>query len=434
MNIFEASVMLLAEVTATVLIVWGVFGYDIKWEKKKALLLALAVAATIGMAAVMVKTLLGLSSLVYWGAMTIIPVALLGIRTIGIILATVVVISRDIYLGIGILMILIRGEADIADVFLWGNVLGYVIALFVAFVLYRRFNSHRKEIHKAVETRSQLFYFLVAFFLFWVIRGFGVRDKEDSLYYILEGVKELFNAGLCVLIFAVAILYIILKYQQKELHKINMLNKRCISEQTRQYVELSDIQMELRKFRHDYGAHLTAIYNISRDENAAKTEQYVHGLLDKQETVEYVDTGNIIGDAVINKYYRLCHLGGFEMEVMGAFNQDMKTDETDLCVILTNAVANAYEATIKCKGEKILDIRITNYKDRQFIKIINSVAEDVVIKDSRMQRESSKDDKENHGFGIMNLTEAVERNGGAVVWEKVKHRDVECILTDITLR
>ncbi len=70
--------------------------------------------------------------------------------------------------------------------------------------------------------------------------------------------------------------------------------------------------MELRKFRHDYGAHLTAIYNISRDENAAKTEQYVHGLLDKQETVEYVDTGNIIGDAVINKYYRLCHLGGFE--------------------------------------------------------------------------------------------------------------------------
>ena len=211
MNIFEASVMLLAEVAATVLIVWGVFGYDIKWGKKKALPLALAVAATIGMAAVMVKTLLGLSSLVYWGAMTIVPVALLGIRPIGIILATVVVISRDIYLGIGILMILIRGKADIADVFLWGNVLGYVIALFVAFVLYRRFNSRRKEIHRAIETRSQLFYFLVAFFLFWVIRGFGVRDKEDSLYYILEGVKELFNAGLCVLIFAVAILYIVLK-------------------------------------------------------------------------------------------------------------------------------------------------------------------------------------------------------------------------------
>ena len=122
------------------------------------------------------------------------------------------------------------------------------------------------------------------------------------------------------------------------------------------------------------------------------------------------------------------------MEVMGAFNQDMQTDETDLCVILTNAVANAYEAAIKCEGEKILDIRITNYKDSQFIKIINSVAEDVVIKGSRLQRESSKDDKENHGFGIMNLTEAVERNGGAVVWEKVKHRDVDCILTDITLR
>ena len=52
MNIFEASVMLLAEVAATVLIVWGVFGYDIKWGKKKALPLALAVAATIGMAAV----------------------------------------------------------------------------------------------------------------------------------------------------------------------------------------------------------------------------------------------------------------------------------------------------------------------------------------------------------------------------------------------
>ncbi len=28
-----------------------------------------------------------------------------------------------------------------------------------------------------------------------------------------------------MLIFAVAILYIVLKYQQKELHKINMLNK-----------------------------------------------------------------------------------------------------------------------------------------------------------------------------------------------------------------
>ena len=60
--------------------------------------------------------------------------------------------------------------------------LGYVIRYSLHSCYTADLIPTEEEIHRAIETRSQLFYFLVAFFPLLGYSRLRVRDKEDSLY------------------------------------------------------------------------------------------------------------------------------------------------------------------------------------------------------------------------------------------------------------
>lgn len=197
---------------------------------------------------------------------------------------------------------------------------------------------------------------------------------------------------------------------------------------------MNNAQQELRKFHHDSKAHLNAIQYLAQSGELEKIKNYVSKLAETQEVAKYIDTGNIIGDAVINQYYRICREIGMDVVVMGHFAESLNVDETDMCIILTNIISNAYEAAVKCVDEKILKVEITDYKENQFIRVINSVQKEVEVNDGKLCIErSSKIDGKTHGYGIANAIEAAERCSGSILWEKIKYKEKECILTEVRL-
>lgn len=101
---------------------------------------------------------------------------------------------------------------------------------------------------------------------------------------------------------------------------------------------------------------------------------------------------------------------------MGRF-ADTTVSETDLCIILTNIISNAYEATTQCSDLRQIEIELTNYKNRQFIKVSNTTKNKIEIEKGLLNvKQSSKDDYQNHGLGISNVIDAVERNYGTIEW------------------
>lgn len=442
MNILEASIMIFVEVASVMLLLWGVMGYDIEKSKKRTAYVLLAAIATEILVVIIMKTTLGIHPMFRWFALSFIPIAVFGVRKTFLITLTAMVVSRgsDILYGISLMM---EGGCmmathrtvtlDILKELKELRRIGYIIVFIVIFIIMKTYGSKRKEINKAVESKGQIFYLFMGVVLYIIMRGFGSYVKNDAWLHIIQGSSEVFNACICILIFVIVILCMYLKCQKDELKKINALNKKCIEEQTQQYIFLNNTQQELRKFRHDSVSHLSAIQHLAQSSNPQKIYEYTSNLLNKQGAIKYIDTGNIIGDSVINQYYALCKESGIEMIYLGRFASGVDIEETDMCIILTNVIANAYEAAIKCSGKKLLKIELTDFKDRQFIRVMNSVEEQVSIENERINAESSKTDKDAHGFGLVNTVEAVERCNGTIRWENVEIEQINCIMTEIML-
>lgn len=194
------------------------------------------------------------------------------------------------------------------------------------------------------------------------------------------------------------------------------LNDRCIREQTEQYRILNEKQKELRAFRHDIKGHILAMRRMAAQGSSQELTAYLEKWAGLQEETFYISSNNIIGDAIFNFYYDKGCKEGIEVKVMGKFLQDMDVAETDLCIVLTNTVSNAYEAALKCGKGSIITIELSQFCGKAMIVITNPVKEEPKIQGGIMS--TTKADKELHGLGISNTMKALEKYDGQITWEK----------------
>ena len=434
MNLFLGIVYQILQIITLIVLFWGLLGFDIEKTNKRKVIITMGVTLAIAAAYIKLRTIWGLSNLVIYLSVSILPTAVFGIRQFGLVLATAIVTTNFQNLVIGIILIIKSREAATWEAIDMGYSLGPWIMLAVVAGLSYILKKSRHNVNQAICRIHPVWYYALAIILFFIVRGFGGRGSKDALYYVFEGISMIFDTALLLSVFIIPILCVFLIYQKNELIKERTFNQRCIREQTEQYVFLRNTQQELRKFRHDNIAHLSTIQYMAQSGEDDKISAYVTELLNSQEIVKYYDTGNIIGDAVINQYYRMCRDAGIEAVVAGRQVEGIQVTETDLCVILTNIIANAYEAALAAE-KKILRIELSNFQSKQFIRVANTAKDHVDIKDGELSiKRSSKADRDSHGFGIQNIKEAVHREGGSVRWYKDTESDVPLIVAEVELK
>ena len=88
--------------------------------------------------------------------------------------------------------------------------------------------------------------------------------------------------------------------------------------------------------------------------------------------------------------------------------------DPDLCVILSNAMKNAYEGAAQCpQGEIGFEIKSSGIFTQLLIR--NSAKERPKLWDGHLV--TTKKDQKNHGIGTRNMLETARKNGGDVSWE-----------------
>ena len=244
----------------------------------------------------------------------------------------------------------------------------------------------------------------------------GEISNEEAAF--INGINITKGAVLGILAITLFIVLVILVYQKKEMKRLMVLKDKCISEQTEQYKMAMNKERELRRFRHDYNAHMTAISGLLANEEYVKLQEYIKSMGYFREKFNLVNSGNIITDAVFNQYKELCDKDNIEFEISGKLPENFNMAETDLCVLLSNLISNAYEAALKCEDDRrIISVEIRNSDDDIFIDVSNSVNGEVVFKNGLPV--TDKPDRKNHGFGVENILEVVERNGGYIEWKQL---------------
>ena len=244
----------------------------------------------------------------------------------------------------------------------------------------------------------------------------GEISNEEAAF--INGINITKGAVLGILAITLFIVLVILVYQKKEMKLLMVLKDKCIREQTEQYKMAMNKERELRRFRHDYNAHMTAISGLLANGEYDKLQEYIKSMGYFKEKFNLVNSGNIITDAVFNQYKELCDKDNIEFEISGKLPENFNMAETDLCVLLSNLISNAYEAALKSEKERrIVSIEIRNSDEDIFIDVSNSVNGEVMFKNGLPV--TDKPDRKNHGFGVENILEVVERNGGYVEWKQL---------------
>ena len=291
------------------------------------------------------------------------------------------------------------------------------IAEFLAF----RFIVKTKNNYRLLKRDMKFFIFIAL--LTWLATTFMMRaalkSAEISVYMFL---LSLVLVGVNVVIY-----YFFIKinsdYQAKIKSEIQKQQyEQQITSQSKHIDEILVMQKQIKKFRHDSSHHFTALKGFFLNSQNHDGLSYIEKINDDLEQSEIIDTGNTAFDAIISAKKVLAESKNIDFALKIQIPEKLQVDAVDLCVIFGNALDNAIEACEKLETQKIINVSAI-YDDNQLIcKITNTALP------STSDLQTTKSDKENHGFGLDNIKQALSKYNHVV---KIEHADNEFVLSFI---
>ena len=227
--------------------------------------------------------------------------------------------------------------------------------------------------------------------------------KAMPVFILLVGILQFV---LCILVQKIV-------YDRKKLERISRMNEYCVEIQEKNYSEINRKNNDLRKFRHDYQEHIYVMQKLVKENHIEELKEYIENLGQKQESVSYIRTGNVIADAVVNQMYEMAAEKNISFEYNGKFPQTVnQTNKMILCSVLYNALENAEKSNISEKNI-YMNVEADFENGWNIIEIINT-ANEPVVKDGKLL--SGKNDILNHGIGIDNIRLAMDECEGKMEW------------------
>ena len=174
--------------------------------------------------------------------------------------------------------------------------------LFLIFVAAAFFlKDYRESVQNRLKQIPLRYYLLMSVALCFPLYTYYTSSTLEQDVLRMEGILTIVDGIIGLMLTGLIVLIVMLYFKEKELKRKTELNERCIEEQAEQYRLLNEKQLEMKKFRHDSKAHLSAIYALSEEGVAVRIREYVSQLIEVEEELKHFDTGSIIGDAVVNQ-------------------------------------------------------------------------------------------------------------------------------------
>lgn len=170
----------------------------------------------------------------------------------------------------------------------------------------------------------------------------------------------------------------------------------------------------LRKVKHDCKAHYGVISYLIEKERYQEAKDYVKELTDSLQCVgAYCDTGSFVVDALVSEKMILAKAHDVDFSFEGRLPEDWKMRETDQCILFSNILNNAFEAVLKVEklGRKVSVVIRTFGQDLQIVTS-NTYCGELLYEGGRFI--TNKDNPDEHGFGLRNITEIVTEYNGTV--------------------
>ena len=265
---------------------------------------------------------------------------------------------------------------------------------------------HRIQLNSSYWMLYTVLFAIVGMAIFLIFR---MGYELNSTYY--NTIATISAVGLLFCTFLVLYLY---EKQAEQSAQLRMREQyeRHLKSQVKHLDEILLKQEELRRVRHDMTNQLVAIQGYFHEGDTAGGEAYVTSLLKNLQTPSArIRTGNSALDAILSTKKALAESKGIIVDMEVQISDQLPMEPVDVCVIFGNALDNAIEACDRItEGEKRIQLMLVQREGKLLCHLINTA-----LGDTLNVHITSKLDKENHGFGFVNLKESLEKYGSEPV-------------------
>lgn len=187
-----------------------------------------------------------------------------------------------------------------------------------------------------------------------------------------------------------------------------------VKNQTEMYFSISENLAKQRKKSHEYKNQLVCIKSLLKRNNVKEANNYINQIGDILETEsDSISTNNVIVDAILNTKY--CEM--MEKNIVFAFRindlSKLILSDEDIVVILSNLLNNAIEACEKCHEKRVIKLKFVIEKKATIISVKNTYENALLKRDGMFL--TTKSDEDDHGIGICNIANVIEKYGGSYV-------------------
>ncbi|SJZ80916.1 sensor histidine kinase [Anaerorhabdus furcosa] len=215
-----------------------------------------------------------------------------------------------------------------------------------------------------------------------------------------------------------------LNYNSEKTFHLELISQQ-MQLQKQHFIDLTEYNQEIRSIKHDLKNHIRMIRGYLQDDNIEKAIEYINEYDENLHQIsKFVFTGNNTVDILLNQKMNLANKQNIHLNYNILIPNEVCIPDLDLCIILSNLLDNAIEATSKVEN-KTINLKMNIYKEQLFISVSNTF--NGSIKQSSNQLLSLKQDK-NHGYGLYNVKRVVEKLHGSFNYQFDQNEFVVTIL------
>ncbi|MBQ5968848.1 MAG: GHKL domain-containing protein [Clostridia bacterium] len=279
-----------------------------------------------------------------------------------------------------------------------------VAVCLLAFVLLTRY-AKKHVISLNVTRNASILFLLVVFTVAIFVTSMLLFTSSDTVTRQIEFAFVLLNIPMLTATIAFALFTIYRMRVQSDRYK-EQLNM-----QVRQFEWMEQMNDDLRVFCHDFPKKMRPLILYIDEDKPAEARAMAQQFTDFVATRgERFHTGNYRFDTVLFCEHQLALKDGIRLDVpFDTVFPKEGIDPDDIYTIFPNALDNAIEACRKVEGEKVISLHARISNDTVYVTIRNPVAEPLKEKNGVLQ--TTKQDKEQHGYGLRSIRKAAGKYG-----------------------
>lgn len=275
-----------------------------------------------------------------------------------------------------------------------------------------KFGKHKLPYHKVKGLWLYIIFMLsVSLMIVFVVLDYMYMITDN----ILKQMVTLISIALLILT-NIMLFYIIDKiYDYFNVQQNLILANQLIESQKITYKNLYENQADIRKIRHDMKNVMIGVLHEIENGNISSASDYIRQNLKTVDgEASNFKSGHSVIDTLISAKKDIADSYGIELNVETQLSRPIYIDTIDFSIMFGNALDNAIEATINTKFEKKgINVSVISKNSSLILIFENPVDKQIDVKNLT----TTKVDKKQHGFGILQIKNLAERYKGEVFLE-----------------